>query len=552
MSIVQNTTSKPLDDEAKFEEIEQTETGIHSNDVKSHSAAKQGDRALALIGDERVVVTEEDNKSIRKKTDRVVLAILVWVYFLQILDKSVLGYGSIFGLQKATHLQGNQYSMVGSIAPIAQLCWQPFSSFLIVKVPHRILMPILCLGWGIAQAAMAACRNYGDLIASRFFLGLFEAGCLPLFSIITSQWYRRAEQPFRVAAWYGTNGMATIAASALSYGLGHIPSDHMESWQIIFLFVGLLTIVSAPFVYIFLPNDIPSARFLSDHEKAKAIERLRANQTGTGSREFKWSQILELIFEPKTYLWIGLSLLLNVGASVTDTFGPLILDGLGFDKYKTSLLNMPFGALQVLIILLASYAAQKCRIKSAVLIALTLPVIAGLAVLYVVPRSDSHEAALLVGYYLLAFLFGGNPIIVAWIVGNTAGTTKKSVIMSLYNAGSSAGNIIGPLLFSSKDAPGYHPGLRSVLAIFVTLAAVTLIQLANLMFLNKMQAKRRVRNGKRAIIKDHSMEDRYHDVEEENTIDEEGGEDGDISRRLGQQAFLDYTDRQNDEFVYIY
>ena len=213
---------------------------------------------------------------------------------------------------------------------------------------------------------------------------------------------------------------------------------------------------------------------------------------------------------------------------------------------------MPFGALQVLIILLASYAAQKCRIKSAVLIALTLPVIAGLAVLYVVPRSDSHEAALLVGYYLLAFLFGGNPIIVAWIVGNTAGTTKKSVIMSLYNAGSSAGNIIGPLLFSSKDAPGYHPGLRSVLAIFVTFAAVTLIQLANLMFLNKMQAKRRVRNGKRAIIKDHSMEDRYHDVEEENTIDEEGGEDGDISRRLGQQAFLDYTDRQNDEFVYIY
>ena len=149
----------------------------------------------------------------------------------KILDKSVLGYASIFGLQQDTGLKGNQYSLVGSIAPIAQLAWQPFSSILIVKVPHRILMPALVLGWGIAQTAMAACHNYPSLLATRFFLGLFEAGCLPLFSVITNQWYRRAEQPIRVAAWYGTNGLATIVASALSYGLGHIPSETLKSWQ---------------------------------------------------------------------------------------------------------------------------------------------------------------------------------------------------------------------------------------------------------------------------------------------------------------------------------
>jgi len=119
---------------------------------------------------------------------------------------------------------------VGSIAPIAQLAWQPFSSILIVKVPHRYLMPGMCLGWGIAQAAMAGCNSYATLVVARFFLGLFEAGCLPLFSVITSQWYRRQEQPMRVAAWYGTNGFATIVAAALSYGLAHIPS-HLAPWR---------------------------------------------------------------------------------------------------------------------------------------------------------------------------------------------------------------------------------------------------------------------------------------------------------------------------------
>lgn len=155
---------------------------------------------------------------------------LIWVYFNQIIDKSVLGYGAIFGMRDDTGLTGNQYSLVSSIAPIAQLCWQPFSSYLIVKVPHRILMPAFMLGWGLAGVGMAFCSNFGGLLACRFFLGLFEAGCLPLFAVITSQWYRRSEQPFRVALWYGTNGLSTMIAAAVSYGFAQINSS-FASWR---------------------------------------------------------------------------------------------------------------------------------------------------------------------------------------------------------------------------------------------------------------------------------------------------------------------------------
>ena len=169
-----------------------------------------------------------------------------------------------------------------------------------------------------------------------------------------------------------------------------------------------------------------------------------------------------------------------------------------------------------------------------------LPVVAGLAVLYSLGRSKSLTAPLLVAYYLLAFLFGGNPLIVSWIIGNTGGTTKKSILMSLYNAGSSAGNIVGPLLFSKNSAPAYHPGLRSVLAIFVTLIAVTGIQFANLWFLNSLQRKKRVKNGKPADLKDSSMEAKYTSAFQGN----EGV--------TGEQAFLDMTDRENDEFIYVY
>lgn len=109
---------------------------------------------MSPFGDTSWLTNATQNKQIRRSTDKVILVILVWVYFLQIIDKSVLGYGATFGLKEDTGLVGQQYSLVGSIAAMAQLGWQPFSSYLIVKVPHRILMPCLVLGWGIAQTCM--------------------------------------------------------------------------------------------------------------------------------------------------------------------------------------------------------------------------------------------------------------------------------------------------------------------------------------------------------------------------------------------------------------
>jgi predicted MFS family arabinose efflux permease len=274
------------------------------------------------------------------------------------------------------------------------------------------------------------------------------------------------------------------------------------------------------------------------------MERLRANQTSTGTREFKMHHILEAALEIKTYLWIAITMLLNIGASVTNVFGPLILSGLGFDKYRTTLLNMPFGALQFICILLGSYLAQKARMKGVIFALFILPVVAGLGVLYAVPRDNSAQGALMAGYYLLAFLFGGNPLTVTWIVGNTAGMTKLSVVMSLFNASSAAGNIIGPLLFNEKDEPAYLPGLRACLGIFAALLVIILAQWALLFLLNKRQEKRRIANGKPGKMVDRSMQNHFH---QEDEIPEAGAEE-----TVGNNAFKDLTDRENDEFVYIY
>ncbi|WWD02705.1 hypothetical protein V865_000746 [Kwoniella europaea PYCC6329] len=528
---------KALDRKASFDHVEEVDQDL--KEVEAQKTKQHGDAALDIIGDERVIVTQEDNDRIRRKTDKQILTILIWVYLLQILDKLVMGYGNVFGLSEDNHLVDNQYSVAVTMNNIAQLAWQPFSTYLIVRVPARILMPCFIFGWGTAQACMAASSSFGGLAATRFLLGLFEAGCLPLFSIMTAQWYRRSEQPIRVAAWYSTNGIAQCVAALMSFGLGKINSDKIASWQLIFIVVGSITVLTAPVVYWRIDSDIAHARFLSPEDKTKAIERLRANQTGTGTNEFKWAHIWELAYDPKTYLFGGLALCLNFGATVTTSFGPTLIKNMGYDKFITALLNMPFGALQFLTIMAASYATQKFKLKGPVLAAFMAPVLVGLAMLYHANRQPVvNQKVSLAGYYLMAFLFGGNPIIVSWMVANTAGQTKKSAILAAYNAFNATGSIIGPLLFNSKDKPRYLPGLRATLGVFAAMLGLIGLCMGLIFLLNKQREGQRVAVGKPAKIKDTSMLTKYE------AYGNEGG--------VGENALKDMTDFKNNEFVYLY
>lgn len=48
--------------------------------------------------------------------------------------------------------------------------------------------------WGAVLCGMAAARNFGSLMATRFLLGSFEASVAPTFIAIVQMWYRRSEQ----------------------------------------------------------------------------------------------------------------------------------------------------------------------------------------------------------------------------------------------------------------------------------------------------------------------------------------------------------------------
>ncbi|KAF2015166.1 MFS general substrate transporter [Aaosphaeria arxii CBS 175.79] len=538
--MAKDDASTPAEPEINKNTVETAES-VHKPTVN----VKGKDKAAELLNsNERITVTPEENKRVLRKIDLVILPILLSVYFLQSLDKTTLSYASVFGLIEDANLDpdSDQYSWLGSIVYIAQLVMQPIVAVLLVKIPMGKFVGVMVFTWGVILCGMAGTRNFAGLMATRFLLGAAESAVAPAFIAVVQMWYKRGEQTNRNASWYAMLGIVNILGSLLSYGLGHIKSNALHSYQIIFLFCGLLTVVTATAVFIFMPDSPMEARFLNDHEKLVAVERLRMNQMGVASRVWKWDHVLETFLDLKTWLWFFMLTAVSIPSGGITTFGPLIIQSFGFSKFQTILFNMPFGAVQIFATLGGAWLATRIKMKSPVLILLCIPPIIGIIILMVVGREKHNRGVLLVGYYLTSFYPGISPLIYSWSGQNTGGDTKRKVTTSFLFVGASAGNIIGPLLFKPSEKPKYSRGLRANLGLFIAIVVLVVVGMIYVKFLNRKHAAARERLGKSAHVVDTSMQNKASDSEDAANAEASG---------VGDKAFDDVTDLKNEDFIYL-
>ncbi|KAL4877377.1 major facilitator superfamily domain-containing protein [Aspergillus karnatakaensis] len=505
----------------------------------------QKDRALELIEDlgHSTILTPENNKRVLRRIDLRLLPILLGIYFLQQLDKSTLSYGSVFGLIEDANLKGQEYSWLGSSIYLVQLVAQPAIAYILVKIRLAKFLAVMVFFWGISLACMTPAKTFGGLLACRIFLGLFEAGIPPAFIAITQMWYRRREQPMRLSSWYAMNGVVNMFGSLIAFGLGHIKSS-LAPYQIIFLVFGVITVAFSFVVAFFLPDSPMQSKFLNEEDKLLAIERLRMNQQGIETHEWKWAHVKEAFLDLKSFFWFALMFSISIPSGGITTFGPLIIESFGFDQLKTMLFNMPFGAIQLIATLGGAWLATRYKTKGGVVALLCLPAIAGCVMLLEIPRGDSHKGPLLAGYYIISVYPAITPMIYSWAAGNTAGETKKKVINGILLVGQCAGNVVGPNLYTTEEAPLYRRGLLSNLAMFCVLVVLCVLNMMYIVYLNRQHEKRRVAMGKPAKIIDRSMQQ----------VGEP--EDDDLKGESGQttddNAFKDLTDFENEDFVYVF
>ncbi|KAI1138161.1 MFS general substrate transporter [Hypoxylon sp. FL0543] len=528
-----------------------TITPVEDPAQRVQAISSRADKAAQFIAEHgEVSFTYEEERKVLRRIDMRILPLILGAYFFQQLDKSSLSYVSIFGIMDDAHLESLEYSWLGSILYLAQLIFQPLAAFLLVKLPTGKVIGTAVVCWGACAAIMAACTNFGSLLAIRFLLGSFEAMIAPSCLAVTQMWWRRSEQTLRASYWNAMNGVTFVVGSLVTYGLGHIVSTKIYRYQTIFIFCGVLTVIFGIAFLVFMPDSPMEAKYLSEHERIIAVERLRANQMGVASRQWKWDHVKETFTDFKTLLWFILIVAISIASGGISTYGNLILRDFGFTNFNAILFSMPTGVIQVVIIIGSAWLATRIGRKGIVITGLAcLPTI-GAVLMLTVPRNEHNKGVLLLGYYLVQCLGAITPMVYAWSAQNTGGDTKKKTSSAMMFMGMCTGNIIGPLLYNTKDAPLYRPGLIANLIMFVTVGVLGLLIPMYLMVLNRWHAKKREELGKQANVVDESMV-RRKDMQESKAVELEQNEQA--ARNIEDDNGLnDLPDLKNEDFIYVY
>ncbi|RDW75795.1 hypothetical protein BP5796_06616 [Coleophoma crateriformis] len=378
-------------------------------------------------------------KKVLRKIDWRLLPILFISSNFNFIDKSILSSASVFGLSADIHLHGKQYSWVSSMFYFGYFFWEYPTTVLIQKLPIGTYVAGDIIIWGAIVAATAACNSFGGLITARFFTGVVEATISPAFLYITAMWYTRDEMPSRMAMWYAGN----------SFG-GAIFGVATSVWGII--------------VLLLLPDTIATAKFLTEDERKYAEERIAKKGAGvTMSIKNEWK------FEQMP----------NGG---TQSFANLVLKGFGFTSLQSTLVGLPASAISFSCILLTGWLATKYRDITTILISvMILPPVVGAALM----NWGGHNGVKLLGYYLLGFAHGAIPLTMSLIGSNTKGITKKMTMTAIMFIAFCAGNIAGPQLFISSEAPHYPTAFKSILICYALASLASLGLRFHLTWLNK-------------------------------------------------------------------
>lgn len=248
-------------------------------------------------------------------------------------------------------------------------------------------------------------------------------------------------------------------------------------------------------------------------------------------------------------MWAAMWFCASCPSGGIGAFGGLITKGFGFSTFKTILMQIPTGCIGIVGLLTSIWITNKIKMRWPVIAVICLFPIAGAIAMTQLSRSNPGA---LMGAYYVAYMFSViQPLLVSWCNLNASGTTKRVVTTATMFGALTVGNIVGPQVYLSKEAPYYHTGLYVDIACWCLLFILVVTMGFYLKVLNRRQEAKRVAMGLPAGLKDISI--MSHDEAEvyKHELDAQLRAAGINPDTMNDRAFEDLTDFENPWFQYV-
>ncbi|KAI9633473.1 putative MFS transporter [Dioszegia hungarica] len=445
---------------------------LEASDAVDLADSKVEANIATLAAEPDQEVDEQTSKRIGRMLDKHLMPLICFTYILQSLDKGSLGYGAIWGLRTDLRLTADEYSWLGSLFYFGYMIWEYPMGYVAQHYHTGKVVASVVIIWGACLMSTALCTNFAGIAAQRFFLGCLESVLTPAFVLITSIFWLKKEQGFRVSIWWSMNGFAGAFGGLISFSTGYIQYKNIPSWKWIFIINGTVTILWGITLWFLFPSSPQTARFLKGSDKDAAVYRLKSNKTGTRNAIVKKYQIIEALDprkDPQGILLFFICFFNEFTNGGYGNFSSLIIASLGFTSLESSLLGIATGMAQVLWMWSAGYATYRwknMRIYAAM--GALVPSFIGFVLQIAVPvgSSSTIKGIKMMGVCMMPAYAATCALTVQLPAQNAGGYTKRTTLTSLAFLGYSVGNICGPHVFYPGQTPTYLTGFVADLVCF--------------------------------------------------------------------------------------
>ncbi|KAL3429885.1 major facilitator superfamily domain-containing protein [Aspergillus tetrazonus] len=413
--------------------------------------------------------TPEQERRLVRKLDLALIPIMGLVYCMQYMDKVALSQATLLNLREDLNLHGQEYSWASTIFYFGYFAWSWPSSYLMVRLPLGKYIGASVLIWATVLLCTAATKNFAGLMSVRFFLGVGEAAIGPGFGLVIGMFYKREEQPSRQvsrqqAAWFLGNAVSNLISGLIAYGIGNVYITTITNWQLLFLVLGTITAALAFPIYFTIPSKPQKAIFLNKTERAIALQRTLKNKTGVNDTgRWRWDHAAMTFRDPQTWLFFLYSVSTNLCNGGLTSFSGLIINGFGYGRVRSLLMQMPTGASQIVFITIGTVIATYFRNTRCLMMIFNSSVaVVGMTLVW--KLDESHAEARVAGLALASAFAANMPLQMSLISSNVATFTKRSLTSAMLFIGYCVGNIVGPQFFLESEEPAYPTGMTTAVS----------------------------------------------------------------------------------------
>ncbi|KAL2825603.1 major facilitator superfamily domain-containing protein [Aspergillus cavernicola] len=408
------------------------------------------------------LLTHTTERKLMAKVDWHVVPCLCIMYLLAFLDRVNISNAAVLGMTRDLNIvEGTRYNTALTIFFVPYIIFEIPSNILLKKLKPHVWLSMCMFLFGLVTVCQGLVTNWGGLMTTRWFLGMFETGMFPGCFYLLGMWYKRSEAQKRFSFFFSSTTLAGAFGGVLASGLGKMDGiRNLAGWRWVFIIEGILTCVVACILFFFLPDFPEESKWLTEEERDYMRAKL-AKDSGDagGDADMGWRDVLAVFKDYKIFLGGLMYFGQIVPAYGYAYFAPTIIQSYGYGQIQTQLYSIPPWASAFAFSMCIAFLSDRFRHRLAFTIIPMMVSMAGLGILLNVHGQENRNVQYGALFLVTAGCYSAMPVVVCWYAMNLGGHRRRSIGTAWQVGFGNIGGIIATYSFLEKDRAAYYkPG----------------------------------------------------------------------------------------------